>query len=143
MKYFSFFLTVLVFILAGCSSQNGLTKYENTEIVFGSGGGYTGLVIEYNINTDRELTRTNSLTKETIELGKISKGKTKKLYEALSDLKLPLKEFDQPGNMYYYVKQVKGNKVVRVLWGDQTTDIPGGVKDYYDELMLIVQKKNQ
>ena len=143
MKYLYYVSIIMVFTIVGCSSQNGLAKYENTEIVFGSGGGYSGQVIEYRINTDRELTSTNSLTKETKTIGKLSKKETKALYDELSELKLPLIDYNKPGNMSYFVKQSKGNKESKVVWGDISEDIPKDVKAYYDLLMSIVKEKNK
>lgn len=137
-----FYLIIVIAIAYGCSSQNGLSQYENTEIIFGSGGGFSGQTIEYHINAEREITSTNSLTKETTSLGKLSKSKTRQLFEELSGLNLALKEFNQPGNMYYYVKESKGNKEAQVLWGEQSDKVPEGVKEYYEILMSIVKEKN-
>jgi len=142
MKHFYYFSAILVFIIGGCASQNSLTKYENTEIIFGSGGGFSGQVIEYSISTDRVITSTNSLTKETKTIGKLSKKKTIQLYDELNELKLPLVNYDKPGNMSYFVKQVKGNKEAKVVWGDITGDFPKDVKAYYDLLMSIVNEIN-
>ena len=143
MKYIFYLSIIMTFIVVGCSSQNGLAKYGNTEIVFGSGGGYSGQVIEYRINTDRMLSSTNSLTKETKTIGKLSKKVTKHLYDELNRLKLPLIDYNKPGNMSHFVKQSKGNKESKVVWGDISEDIPKDVKAYYNLLMSIVKEKNK
>jgi hypothetical protein len=142
MRHLYYISIVLTFIIPGCQSQNGLSEYENTEIVFGSGGGYSGQIIEYSIGTDRVITSTNSLTKETKTIGKLSKKETKALYDGLSELKLPLVNYNKPGNMSYFVKQVKGNKEAKVVWGDINNDYPKNIKAYYDLLMSIVNEKN-
>ena len=143
MKQLYYILIILAYIIIGCSAQDGLTKYENTEIVFVSGGGFSGQEIEYRINTDRQIISSNSLTKETSDIGKLSKKKVLNLYEQMDNLKLPLMNFNHPGNMYYYIKESKGSKEAKVVWSDGREDLPGGVQEFYDQLMSIVNDKNK
>ena len=48
--FYSFFSMFLIF--GACSSQEELTKYSDTQIIFGSGGGFSGQEKQYTLSSD-------------------------------------------------------------------------------------------
>lgn len=118
-----------------CGPQGILYEYRNTEIVFGSGGGFTGQGAEYHLDAMGNLTMTESLTGNTTNLGKIDKSDLKKIYRKLSELNLAEIKYNQPGNMYYFIKEINKNETHKVIWGNIDQPVPPGIQEFYDMLI--------
>lgn len=128
-------------ILAGCSTQEKLAQYEGNEIVFGNGGGFTGQEISYKITPDGKIEMTDKLKNETTELKNLSAGKTLKVFEQITELNLAGLDFNNPGNMYYFIKESYKTGKEEVVWGDGEKNPPQAVLDYYQLLTSFVNKK--
>lgn len=130
---------VILFVVAGinlsCGPQGVLYDYQSTRIVFGSGGGFTGNVTEYTLDANGNLKMAESLTGNESNLGKIKKSSLKKIYKALSELNLSGINSNQPGNMYYFIKEVGATDTNEVIWGNPDHETPEGVQEFYNLLI--------
>lgn len=88
-------------------------KFE--KIIFGSGGGFTGLVTSYTLNSNGSLISESSKeTIKTLNLKKVKEVNKKITYSNVSNL-----AFNNPGNFYYFIEVQEKGKTNRVTWSDE------------------------
>ena len=110
-------------------------------MVAGSGGGFSGQVIQYYIFSTGDVYRTKSLSKESTLFMTLSKKQTKNIFKKLKALQLEKMDFNHPGNMTYFIEQHKKENVHTVKWGDNAAQVPSNVSAFYKELMDTITKK--
>lgn len=125
----------LLFLVTACGPQGVLYEYQDTKIVFGSGGGFTGQVSEYHLDARGNLKMIEGLSGKEVELGKVKKSDLKAIYKALDELDLSKINFNEPGNMYYFLQEVQSPKSYKVTWGSPDHQTPQGVQELYDLLI--------
>ncbi len=130
--FFSFF---------SCKTYDSPDNYPERQIVFGSGGGFTGKVQSYTLLENGQLFHHNGISNTTKELEKIDKTKAKDLFNKLSKADIENTKYDDPGNMYYFVKSKKGTKEHSVTWGGQKGKTPEACNQLYKELMSIINER--
>ncbi|MEL6986854.1 MAG: hypothetical protein AAGK97_03400 [Bacteroidota bacterium] len=92
-------------------------SYKEKQLIFGSGGGFTGGTVETIILDNGQVFRHNSLNEEIIELKKLKKKLTKEIFEKYYSLALNDMELNQPGDLYRYIKLKDENGVHTLMWG--------------------------
>ncbi len=138
MKYIFHIILFLFLIFGACSSQEGLTQYNDTQIIFGNGGGYSGQEMQYTLSNDGNITLYDNITKQTTEVQKLKKKQTKKVFDDIENMVQLTDNINNPGNMYYFIKQVKGNREHKIVWGGNNTKVPAEVQEFYNLLMSYV-----
>lgn len=118
-----------------CGPQGILYEYRDTEIVFGSGGGFTGQETEYHLDTRGNLFMIESLTGTKTNLGKVKKADLKKIYKTLAEINLAEADYNQPGNMYYFIREINKGSTHQVIWGSNDQEVPDGIQEFYDLLI--------
>ncbi len=126
------FLTVLFF---SCKSQYSIDELPEKLLVFGSGGGMTGGVTTYTLLENGQLFSYNSITKENKERETLPKNMAKIFFEKMQALKLSEMNFNHPGNLYYFIKQVDGEEYYAVTWGSQDHEVSNECLALYKELV--------
>lgn len=103
-----------------------------TEMVFGWGGGFTGMVDEYRLAKDGTLMQGDEMKKKVDpKTMKVILGLFKKINFAKTKL-------NDPGNLYYFIAAKAGNNEQKLIWNDQTP-LPPEVKAAYDELIKLTK----
>ena len=133
------YLSILVLILASCSTPKELKCFSKNDIVFGSGGGFTNKSNIYSLSYDGIIHKTNEFSKESKEVGKITKKETKKLFVKYLKSGLDTLEYVKPGNMYYFLGYKNDSTNKKITWGDGS-DVPSPAKDLYNELIKLINK---
>ncbi len=144
MKYYSASLLIVCsLLLFSCKS----TKYtpatfEGPQLVFGSGGGFTGAVTTYCLLENGQLFTKNGVPgkNETDyeSVKKVSKKVAKSLFAQANASGLLNAKKSQPGNMYCFVKMLSGDTTGSVAW-DQAKPLDDPVVQLYDQLMKTVK----
>ncbi len=132
-------LLVLLMIFSGCSIQRNLKEYADTIIIFGRGGGYSGQEYTYTLYPDGNIILEDNISREQIAITRLSLKKTLDLYEKMDQIMLPGIEFNHPGTEYYFIRQVRGDKTYRVVWGARSPEVPDRYREFYDELMILIE----
>ena len=140
MRYLNYLFLSLLFLLFACTSTEGLSKYDDTEIVFGNGGGFSGQEFHYTLSNDGSLSLYNTLTRETTKMDGLKKKQTLKIFQQADDVLATGTNFNDPGNKYYFVKQVRGKDEQKIVWGGDNQKVPAGIQDFYNELMNFVKQ---
>jgi len=81
-----------------------LDQYSGTSIVFGDGGGFTGLVNEYKLTTDGRIILLKNMTGDTVTVATLNKKATANIYSKLQESGIDTLSFDHPGNKYYFTQ---------------------------------------
>ncbi len=135
MKQFILAFLFISGLSIACGPQGVLYEYQNTQITFGSGGGFTGQVTEYNVDARGNLKRIDGLSGSETNLGKIKKADLRQIYKTLSEMNLSKMNMNQPGNMYYFIKEVDSSSIHEVIWGNPDYKTPDNIQEFYDLLI--------
>lgn len=133
---FAFFVSLIA-----CSHKMNPDKYTKSQIIFGSGGGFTNLVNEYHLLENGRLYHKRSTDTTFIELGKQNTDSVKILFAKTKVLFNETKELHEPGNMYYFIKLKQDSTTKELVWGASKETSPAKVKDLYKEFMNLVNLK--
>ena len=138
MIYLKTGLFVLILLLSGCSVQDQLARYDDTRIIFGSGGGYSGREIQYTLMPDGNVTLYDNISRQTTEVTRLGKKETLEIFQEMDEVMMSALDFDHPGLTYTFIRQVKGNKTTSVVWGAREPEVPSRVREFMDYLMASV-----
>lgn len=116
-------------------------KYKKSQIIFGSGGGFTNLVNEYHLLENGRLYHKKSTDTSFVELGKQNTDSVKILFAKTKVLFKDYKDFRESGNMYYFIKFKQDSITDEIVWGASKENSPAKAKDLYKELMNLVNLK--
>ncbi|QHT71160.1 hypothetical protein GXP67_33160 [Rhodocytophaga rosea] len=133
----AFLLSLFIIYLSSCRSHQLTSQADadtGRQVIFGSGGGFSGQVIEYTLLENGQLSRTNSLSKEKIILKALPKKEAQSYFEQAEQLHLGTMNFKHPGNLYYFIRLKKGEKAEEVLWGNTDHPVPAQVRALYESL---------
>ncbi len=109
-----------------------ITWSNLTDIVFGWGGGFTGMIEEYHLAKDGTLKVGSEIKK------KVDSKSMKIIVAAFKKVNFSKIKINDPGNLYYFMAAKAGTNEQRLIWNDQT-QLPPEVKAAYDELVKITK----
>lgn len=134
MKHSLLLLLVLMGLSSACQTSKPLDSYKGEKVIFGSGGGFTGLVTTYTLLADGRLFKQNSMGDTALtEVLRMPKATAKALMKEKASL--PTSHFQQPGNMYSFLEWTQENETHRVTWGAPQGTPPAEVVALYRSLM--------
>jgi len=135
-----FFSSIFLVVLFSCKSQTyQLDNLPEKQLVFGSGGGISGEVKTYILLENGQVFYNNSLTDTNEEIKSLSKKEATLCFKKMDSLKLEEMNFDHPGNMYYFVEEVKGEERHRVTWGSNDHEVSESCRKFYKELRTSIK----
>jgi len=88
MKQITIIFFSALLLVTACGPQGVLYEYQDTKIVFGSGGGFTGQITEYYLDARGNLKMVESLSGKESILGNVKKSDLKAIYKTLAELNL-------------------------------------------------------
>jgi hypothetical protein len=130
-----YLLLLAGYLMVACRTGKTSDQTTGRRLIFGEGGGFTGAVTTYTLQPDGQLQRTNSLTQETSKAGAISPRAASAFFARADSLIKANRDFNHPGNHYFFVKLEDGNAGQGVTWGDNAQPAPAGAEALYDELI--------
>lgn len=128
---------LMVFLLTGCSHKTvDLESVESPYLMFGQGGGFTGMTSEYFLFDDGlvfMMTEADTL----LHLNKASRRKARSMIEKYRDYA----DFDiySPDNHYYYITYFSPDSLSTVTWSDNSGQIPEELTEYWKDLIDLTQ----
>ena len=108
--------------------------FPDQRLTFGSGGGFTGAVTSHHLLPNGQLFKSKGLQPDTSAIHTIKRGKAKSFFKEAEELGLLELEFNQPGNMYYFMQYYTEGKENKITWGANGAKIPDTIKNFYDQL---------
>ena len=118
-----------------------LLDYPEKIIVFGSGGGFAGTVTEYCIFENGQCFLKKPGEKKFNAIAGIDQNVAKQVFNNYITLDLANIKLKSPGNMYYFVKHGKKDKMYELVWGAYGQSPPNKLKSYYDFLNSIINSQ--
>jgi hypothetical protein len=129
-------MIILLFLFNSCSVTKNVYSIE--KISFGNGGGFTGNIIEYSIDTNGTITKFEIITKKTITIKTIEKKDIRNIYRKAEELPLETYEFNYPGNTYNFIKVLKNGKEYYISWGDGKHSVKSEFEEFYNNLLTLL-----
>lgn len=128
--------TLVVLLFFNCKAQQfTIDKLPEKQLIFGSGGGMSGVSDTYILLENGQLFHTNSLAYETNELKRVSQAKAKEYFKKMADITFSEIQFDHPGNRYYFLEDRTAGTQNRIVWGSTEMEVPIECKTLYQELV--------
>jgi predicted O-methyltransferase YrrM len=123
-------------VLAFFSCANNTIVTDIQAIRFGSGGGFTGAIIKYELSADGALSTINN--QDTIMNKKIAMASVEEIMtyaEALKSL-----ELNEPENMYQFIEiDFDKSSTNKLVWGIGAKDLPVPVDSLYSKLNALLK----
>lgn len=126
--------------ISGCKSnanggKGGKTPEVKIETIkWGSYGGFTGQRLEYSLSKDGNVELYDSMKDQTAPFAKWSQEATNQIFKDVDALEIQNMQFNQPGNMSYFLGVTLEEDRVDVIWGAAEKDPPAEVEAMYKRL---------
>ncbi|MEM7372749.1 MAG: hypothetical protein AAF587_29280 [Bacteroidota bacterium] len=132
---------ICVLVMFSCKSQQYTPdSYEQRQIVFGGGGGFTGAVDTYCLLDNGQLFHKADLNVPFEKMKKVPKKSVKALFDYIDEHELNKLSFSRPGNMYSFVDIKENNKGQHVVWDQSNTEkVPAELISLHKRLMNVVK----
>jgi hypothetical protein len=134
-----YLLLLAGYLMVACRSGKTNDQATGRRLIFGEGGGFTGAVTTYTLQPDGQLQRTDSRTQETAKAGSVSPTEAAALFDRAENLIGANRDFNHPGNQYFFVKLEDGNAQQGVTWGASNQPAPAGLEALYEELLKTIK----
>ncbi len=132
----SFFMIAL---FTSCSSSGKMADDTKSEkLIFGSGGGFTGVYISFEIHKDGHVFKILPDNSQN-EVKKLRKKQTREIFTQANKLKLNQPAFNHPGNMTWFIKYKIAGDSSEFKWGDSNFSPPNEIKEFYTQLNTIIK----
>jgi hypothetical protein len=125
-------------MLSSCAKQTNPLTYTKNQLIFGSGGGFANQVNEYRLLENKHLFFRQNNDSTFKDLGKQKAKTVKKLFETSEMLFQETSGFNEPGNMYYFVRLQKDQQTQSVVWGRPNTKVPENARELHKQLMNLL-----
>ena len=107
----------IIFILMAIFAVSSvMAKKPPFQIKFGSGGGFTGSVTTYTLNSDKTFSKEESLTHKTEVLPKVKCKDINQIRKLLKKVNFSALNIDKPGNMSSFITYIEGGKEYKTIW---------------------------
>lgn len=136
----TYFIALAILLFSSCTSSKKLAGFSKNNLIFGSGGGITGMTNEYILHFDGTIEKMNSLTNEHTLIKTISKQQSKKLFRQYLNNGLDTLDFSNRGNMSYFVGFKNDSLTKKIIWGGGD-EPPLKARQIYNDLIELI--KNQ
>lgn len=113
--------------------------YTGRQIAVGSGGGFTGYSTAYYLLDNGRLYGKHSRDTTFTFLGQQTTANTKRIFLAAENkCRIKTTKFDNPGNVYKFVRWKKAKQEFIVTWGGVGETVPANYPKFYDSFMSII-----
>lgn len=129
----------IIILFASCSSSGSIKNDPKSQrLIFGNGGGFTGIYTSYELYEDGNVLII--LPDSTLKpIKKLRKKKTSELFSQADKLKIAQPAFNHPGNMTWFIKYQADGTITEYRWGDANTTVPYEIQDFYNQLNSIIK----
>lgn len=137
MKRGCYLLFISIFIISCGTTKKNPMIYEGEHIIFGNGGGFSGIENSLLINDDGKVFELKDRRTNYTFIKKLSSDDVDQLFQAVNTLGLMEVDKNTPGNTYKFIEIKTDNSENRLVW---TSD---NVSNDIQILYTILQTKAQ
>lgn len=116
-------------------------KLPDRQLIIGTGGGFTGIETSYTLLDNGQIFKQVGVEGALEELSSIKPKAAKALFEKLKGLQLYKLDIEQPGNLYYFLREVNETLDSKVTWGAGDYLPPESLVGFYKEVKALVYEK--
>ena len=107
---------IVLIIIAFLSIGSVMAKKPPFQIKFGSGGGFTGSVITYTLNSDKTFSKEESLSHKTEALPKVKCKDICQIRKLLKKVNFSVLNINKPSDMSSFITYISGGKEYKTVW---------------------------
>ena len=144
MKLISFLCLLGIFTsLFSCKSREYPTdNYEDLKIIFGSGGGFTGMYTYYSLLENGQIFEKGPQAEGYTYIGKTSRKKAASFFGKMTQFMEDGLARNTPGNMNYFVKlEGQEKKPYELQWAAGQDDVDSTILELFHSLNELVPKE--
>ncbi len=146
MPFKPFFLLIAGLLVSSPSClpvKYSLSDLPDEQIRFGSYGGFTGAHKEYILlkNGQAFVLQSIGARQDSSQLEPFAGREVKPLFKQLDSLRLHKYNFNYPGNMTWFLRQIGETTDITVQWGDPMWEVRAEVADFHRELNDLVKDR--
>lgn len=137
-----FGILLIVTIALSCASKKANpSSAKDTQLYFGSGGGFSGISKDFRLSANGHIQQKPSITAAWGDLGKVPNATTKQLFSQVEQLGIAELKHDYPSNRYYYI-ETRGDVPNKVMWGNPDHPPAEEIRILHSILMKLTARKN-
>lgn len=143
-SYHFLLVSCFAFLLFGSckTTQVSPEKYEKSKVYFGNGGGFTGELREFCLLENGDVFQINPSSREATLRNSKGKSMAKSIFKNMDEMDLKKYAYDQPGNLYYWMKYHTEADSTYLIWGHSDMVVEEEVIHMYEELVELTKKIN-
>jgi hypothetical protein len=136
---------LLLFSLACLPARYTMQDLPGEQLRFGAYGGFAGSHKEYIMLKNGQVFLLESLgaRRDTSQLESFAGREVRPLFKRLDSLRLHKYDFNYPGNMTWFLRQIGETTDITVQWGDPVWDVRADVADFHRELNAFVKDRKE
>lgn len=110
-------------------------------LIFGKGGGFTGIEHRYLLCDNGQLFRQEGVSAPVEAAGYLRRRTAREAFEAIDSLGLRTLHYEQPGNVYHFFELPSGKTSHRIVWNPNASDeaLPEAVRTFHAHLMELAR----
>lgn len=135
-------LTLIVSCLFSCKTKQYLPENYNGKIIkLGTGGGFTGQLIEYTLLENGQVFRSSNGGRS--ELTRLERNKAQQMFDNIYSMQFHHILLDDPGNMYHYLEIIDMKETHKIQWGANDANVPRELLIYFANAKKILSSQKQ
>lgn len=136
---FGIILSMAVCCFLSCKTTTYTSdNLPEKQLFFGSGGGFTGMVNEYLMLENGQMFKVPSPGIYE-DMDKVKRKKAEAIYQDYKTLGFEDLIFNQPGNVYYFIRMVDGETENYISWSDQRPLPEVKMMEFYELLVETIK----
>ena len=137
------YLCVILVLMVSCKSSKDPVKgiVNETYILFGTGGGFTGKVTSYKLYESGQIKKQSGI-KTAFNSHTTVKVKTcEQIFKSIEQLDLKSKPINDPGNLYYFIELNEKGEKTKFTWGGINEEPDNAIRAFYNLLNGLATRK--
>ncbi len=115
---YSVIITLFLFSMGCKSKKYTMEQVPASQLVFGSGGGFSGIVKEYSLLQNGEIITKMDKSTTYEKVGSINEQVAKGLFSTVTKFTTKKYKLDSPGNMYQFIQLKNEGKDTKFTWSE-------------------------
>lgn len=142
---FLFFIIYLFTFMSACSTINKSSEPIFLELIIGSGGGSTGFINGFTLDSSGRVFQWNGRTINDNQVGfhSIKNDSINKIFEIVKKFNLMELKYEQPDNFFRLLQFKTNENVNYIAWGlNSDSDTVKTLNEIYESIILIINSSN-
>lgn len=133
-------LSLLVLMAPSCRTSRFMPDdYTGKQLKAGTSGGAAGTFSECVLLDDGYLFRRKGVASPWEPAGKVRSSKVEEIFDKALANGLDTLRINDPGNLSFHLTLVTPGHSNRIQWGGRQMQIPGNIRELFDELNALCQ----